>query len=399
MGRTAGILVSLVLFVLAPSVQAQTPFSRWSAVVVAGDWHAHSGGPTEAFDNARRDVADTLAGLGFARTAIRQYSVRPERYPGQSPEPAEITAIHQGLKDSAQTARSGCLFYISSHGGPEGALLGEDLLRPSRLAALIDDACPARPAVVVISACFSGVFIPALQKPNRMILTAARPTGPRSAAARVIVIRSSTTASCLRPRGQGISSPLARRYRAVWPVRKRRSGQRPPPSPRSGSARPYVRSCRCTHSTGESPLNDRAAPVFARNSARRSLNAVRGALEVTGTPPALSRGRPLDVTPFVRLRPAGGLDRPSSSGRPRRGPGDHAAGRARRVSDLDRFCSARRRGAASLCQSEATRPPASTARGLRDASRHGTAGCACRHPPGPGGHGRRPARSGARSLR
>ncbi|PTS87269.1 MULTISPECIES: C13 family peptidase [unclassified Caulobacter] len=175
MGRTAGILVGLVLFVLAPSVQAQTPFSRWSAVVVAGDWHAHSGGPTEAFDNARRDVADTLAGLGFARTAIRQYSVRPERYPGQGPEPAEITAIHQGLKDSAQTARSGCLFYISSHGGPEGALLGEDLLRPSRLAALIDDACPARPAVVVISACFSGVFIPALQKPNRMILTAARP--------------------------------------------------------------------------------------------------------------------------------------------------------------------------------------------------------------------------------
>jgi hypothetical protein len=29
--------------------------------------------------------------------------------------------------------------------------------------------------VVIISACFSGVFVPALQSPNRMILTAARP--------------------------------------------------------------------------------------------------------------------------------------------------------------------------------------------------------------------------------
>jgi hypothetical protein len=175
MGRAAGILVGLALFVLAPPALAQSPFSRWSAVVVAGDWHAQSGGPTEAFDNARRDVAQTLTDLGFARSAVSQFSVRPERYPGQGASPAEVAAIHQALKTSAQTARSGCLFYLSSHGGPEGAVLGEDLLRPTLLAALIDDACPARPAVVVVSACYSGVFLPALQRPDRMILTAARP--------------------------------------------------------------------------------------------------------------------------------------------------------------------------------------------------------------------------------
>jgi hypothetical protein len=74
----------------------------------------------------------------------------------------------------AQSAKAGCLFYLSSHGGPEGAILGKELLRPHLLAAMLDDACPNRPSVVVISACFSGVFIPPLQKSDRLILTAAR---------------------------------------------------------------------------------------------------------------------------------------------------------------------------------------------------------------------------------
>ena len=40
---------------------------------------------------------------------------------------------------------------------------------------MLDRTCGKRPTVVVISACFSGVFVPALAKPNRMVLTAARP--------------------------------------------------------------------------------------------------------------------------------------------------------------------------------------------------------------------------------
>jgi hypothetical protein len=39
---------------------------------------------------------------------------------------------------------------------------------------MIDTACTGRPTVVIISACFSGVFVPALKGPDRMILTAAR---------------------------------------------------------------------------------------------------------------------------------------------------------------------------------------------------------------------------------
>jgi len=175
--RAVAAVIGLLVLLLAPpsSVLAAGPFSNWTAVVVAGDFRAHSGGPTEAFDNARRDVSRTLVSLGFEKAAIQQFSVRPERYPTDAPGPADARTIRDALRLKAQTAKAGCLFYISTHGSPEGALLGEGLLRPHLLAALLDDACPNRPSVVVISACFSGVFIPPLQKKDRLILTAARP--------------------------------------------------------------------------------------------------------------------------------------------------------------------------------------------------------------------------------
>ncbi|MBO9709053.1 MAG: peptidase C13 [Caulobacter sp.] len=174
MGRAAGVLAGLILLLIAPCARADTPFHNWAAVVVAGDWHAHSGKPSETFDNARRDVAATLEGFGFPHDAIRQYSVRPKRYPDTRPGKSELETIHAGLRDLAARNAAGCLFYISSHGAPEGVQLDQDIVPPQLLAAMIDDACPSRPSIVVVSACFSGVFLPPLQRDDRMILTAAR---------------------------------------------------------------------------------------------------------------------------------------------------------------------------------------------------------------------------------
>jgi hypothetical protein len=182
--RIAGLILGLLLPLFAVSASAQAPaqspaypnpFKNWAAVVVAGDWHAHSGEPTEAFDNARRDVGATLVDLGFSRPAIRQYSVRPQRYPALRPGKTELDGIHAGLRGLAAVNTSGCLFYITSHGAPEGVVLDEDILPPPLLAAVIDDACPNRASIVVISACFSGVFVAPLQRGDRMILTASRP--------------------------------------------------------------------------------------------------------------------------------------------------------------------------------------------------------------------------------
>ncbi|CAN5480618.1 C13 family peptidase [soil metagenome] len=189
MWRIAGLVLGLLGLLLPPTAFAQSrtpasapesstafrsPFANWAVVVVAGDWHAHSDGPTEAFDNARRDVSLTLADLGFSRGAIRQYSVRPERYPVARPEKTDLGVIHAGLRALAARNVAGCLFYISSHGAPEGVVLDEGILPPHLLAAVINDACPSRPSIVVVSACFSGVFVAPLQKNDRMILTAAR---------------------------------------------------------------------------------------------------------------------------------------------------------------------------------------------------------------------------------
>ncbi|MDP3174958.1 MAG: C13 family peptidase [Phenylobacterium sp.] len=166
---------ALALVVQATPTLAAGPFEDWAAVVVAGDWHAHSGGPSEAFDNARRDVSRALTGMGFTSANVRQFSVRPERYKDTRPLKSDPKAIYEALSEVAGRATGGCLVYFSSHGAPQGVVVDQNLLAPALLGAILDRTCANRPTIVVISACFSGVFIPELAQPNRMILTAARP--------------------------------------------------------------------------------------------------------------------------------------------------------------------------------------------------------------------------------
>ena len=164
------------LFAGPVSGAAAGPFSNWAAVVVSGDFHAaHTNNPTETFDNARRDVSAELIRKGFSPENVRQFSVRPELYPDTRPGKADLEPIYEGLKDVAQHATGGCLVYFSSHGSPQGVVLDGQILPPELMDQLVTSACGERPAIIVISACFSGVFIPALADPDRMILTAARP--------------------------------------------------------------------------------------------------------------------------------------------------------------------------------------------------------------------------------
>ena len=159
----------------AAPAQAPSPFADWAVVVVAGDWHAHSGGPSEAFDNARRDVSQAFERAGFQSANLRQFSVRPERYREAGLDKADPNTIFNVMVDLTGKATGGCLVYVSSHGAPEGVVVDQQILPPPVLAAMLDRTCGSRPTVVVISACFSGVFVPALAGANRMVLTAARP--------------------------------------------------------------------------------------------------------------------------------------------------------------------------------------------------------------------------------
>ena len=175
--RAGHAIVACTVFVLFVGMAAvrqdghpASAYSDWAAVVVAGDWHAHDGSPSQIFDNARRDVTQDLVSLGFPRANIAEFSARP----GALDAPADPQSIGNALWDLSNRTSGGCLAYFSSHGSPDGLLLGNGMLAPRQLANILNNSCAGKPTVVVLSACFSGAFVPALQAPNRMILTAAR---------------------------------------------------------------------------------------------------------------------------------------------------------------------------------------------------------------------------------
>jgi hypothetical protein len=168
-------LALAVWLLAATGASASGAFSNWAAIVVAGDWHAHSGEPSEVFDNARRDLTKAFIGIGVSPANISQFSVRPERYTKEAVLKSAPQPVYDRLMTLAKQAPDGCLIYFTSHGAPEGVMVDGAPWDPNAVGQLIDTACGSRPTVVVVSACFSGVFVPALEGPNRMILTAARP--------------------------------------------------------------------------------------------------------------------------------------------------------------------------------------------------------------------------------
>lgn len=173
--RTLAVAVIAVLTLSAcattPAAQGpRRPFDGWAGAVVAADWRTSQGAPIVAFDNSRRDLTASFLAEGFERRNFVDYTLRPS-----APDAATGAQVLAGIGEATRRATTGCFLYFSSHGNTRGITWGnEGRLSPSRMGQLVDQWCGERPTVVVVSACFSGVFIPELQGPNRMIMTAAR---------------------------------------------------------------------------------------------------------------------------------------------------------------------------------------------------------------------------------
>lgn len=170
----AATLVALTAAFGASSASANG-FESWSAIVVAGDFRAHSGAPSEVFDNGRRDLTKALVNLGFVPSHIKQFSVRPEADMETNPLRSEMEIVDTEFRKLARQSSGGCFLYFTSHGAPQGILIGNSIVAPRVISQMVNEACGDRMTVVVVSACYSGIFVPALQTENRMILTAARP--------------------------------------------------------------------------------------------------------------------------------------------------------------------------------------------------------------------------------
>ena len=170
------LLCALLGAALAVSAPAHaTGYGDWAAIVVAGDWHAHSGAPSEVFDNARRDIASDLTHMGFQPQNIEQFSVNPDRYPDAHAQHSDSQTIANALWDLSNRTSGGCLLYFTSHGSPDGIVMDDTIFSPDKMQQIISNACGDRPTVVIVSACFSGVFVPVLAAPDRFVFTAARP--------------------------------------------------------------------------------------------------------------------------------------------------------------------------------------------------------------------------------
>ncbi|MGY9105044.1 MAG: C13 family peptidase [Alphaproteobacteria bacterium] len=168
-------LLLVVCFGATPAFAG--PFGAWVGIVVAGDNTADGGAPSEVFDNARRDIARHLINIGFESANVRQFSIQPGRYP-EAPLKADYQTINQTVTDLTRTARGGCFIYFTSHGLPQGMVVDGGLFTPQAFAEFVNGVCADVPSVIIVSACYSGVFIPALATDSRMILTAARPDRP-----------------------------------------------------------------------------------------------------------------------------------------------------------------------------------------------------------------------------
>jgi hypothetical protein len=118
---------------------------------------------------------------GAAEIVARRFATGPVdvKYNSRKGGRATIEGLAWSLQDAARglDAERDVLFLIlTSHGSPDGLVVRAgrltQMLTPSQLADMLATA-PVRHKVVVISACYSGVFIPRLATADVLVITAA----------------------------------------------------------------------------------------------------------------------------------------------------------------------------------------------------------------------------------
>jgi len=162
-----------VLAQALPSLQQDsadgTTNLTWKAALMTGD------DSIDAFDNARKTLKTEFLNRGVLPVNIKELSMNPlERK--QGPMASSAVNLDGALRQLSIGDQDACLIHMTSHGSPQGFYLrNASPITPQMLNKILDLECGERPTVVLVSACYSGVFVgPSMQKKNRIILTAAR---------------------------------------------------------------------------------------------------------------------------------------------------------------------------------------------------------------------------------
>lgn len=159
----------------APVASAPKPIAKWGALFIAGD------NSIKVFDNAVRRFYSILDGKPGIN--LRRLTSDPTSAPSTE-DVADLRAIDDALAFVTKSQQEKCLVFMTSHGTKDGFYLAQangtgGLLPPYVLDQWLNGHCGARPTVVIVSACFSGIFLKdGMARPNRIILTAAREDRP-----------------------------------------------------------------------------------------------------------------------------------------------------------------------------------------------------------------------------
>jgi hypothetical protein len=150
----------------------ETAGLRYKAVLIAGD------GSIEAFDNATEEMARRLLAAGTEPSDVRRFSARRDVVDAGRANYARLRSVLAEIAQMRPAPGQGCFVFATSHGGYDrGLVLTQDeFLDPVNLDRALSAGCGNAPTVAIISGCFSGSFVrPPMNRPNRIILTAARP--------------------------------------------------------------------------------------------------------------------------------------------------------------------------------------------------------------------------------
>ena len=149
---------------------------NWRLVVMASD-QGNKSAWIPAFDNARKKFVDYFLARGVAAGNIRQLSLKPQ-FQSASIQTASTQNFTNAVTSlNATSSNDACMIFMTSHGSRDGFNIGSSRLSPNTLRAALDSGCGSRPTVVLVSACYSGLYTldsSGLKTPNRVILTAAR---------------------------------------------------------------------------------------------------------------------------------------------------------------------------------------------------------------------------------
>ena len=150
------------------------------AVLVAGS------DEQAVFDNARNAFAAVLRRISRTPLVLTMLSASRDAMM-EDVLPATLENIDAAFARTAPKAAA-CLLFVTSHGTRRGLVLTyhEELLTPQRLDAILDRHCAGKPAIAIISGCFSGIFADPPARPRTASSSPwPRAIAPRSAAATI----------------------------------------------------------------------------------------------------------------------------------------------------------------------------------------------------------------------